>query len=52
MLTLSPILTAVTMTIIPLMFLAMRWITKRTGKLYKMQQRDIGEVNGYIEEII
>lgn len=52
MLMLSPVLTAVTMTIIPLMFLAMKWITRRTGKLYKMQQRDIGDVNGYIEEII
>ncbi|WP_085992695.1 ABC transporter ATP-binding protein [Oceanobacillus senegalensis] len=52
MLTLSPILTMVTMVIIPLMFLAMRWITKRTGRLYKMQQRDIGEINGYVEEII
>ncbi|WP_369801988.1 ABC transporter ATP-binding protein [Oceanobacillus sp. Castelsardo] len=52
MLILSPILTFVTMTIIPVMFLAMRWITRRTSRLYKMQQRDIGEVNGYVEEII
>lgn len=49
---LSPILTVVTMTIIPIMFLAIRWITRRTSRLYKMQQRDIGEVNGYVEEII
>lgn len=52
MISLSPILTAITMSIIPLMYLAMRWITRRTGKLYKMQQRDIGEVNGYVEEIV
>ncbi|WP_156288904.1 ABC transporter ATP-binding protein [Oceanobacillus salinisoli] len=52
MLLLSPILTLVTMIIIPMMFLAMRWITRRTGRLYKMQQRDIGEVNGYVEEIV
>ncbi|RLL45084.1 ABC transporter ATP-binding protein [Oceanobacillus piezotolerans] len=52
MLSLSPILTAVTMTIIPIMFLSIRWITKRTGPLYKMQQRDIGDVNGYVEEIL
>ncbi|RKQ32648.1 ABC transporter ATP-binding protein [Oceanobacillus halophilus] len=52
MISLSPILTLVTMIIIPMMFLAMRWITKRTGRLYKMQQRAIGEVNGYVEEIV
>ncbi|WP_040979718.1 ABC transporter ATP-binding protein [Oceanobacillus jeddahense] len=52
MLYLSPILTAITMSIIPVMYLAMRWITKRTGPLYKLQQRDLGEVNGYVEEIV
>ncbi|MCG1028597.1 ATP-binding cassette domain-containing protein [Virgibacillus halodenitrificans] len=52
MLYLSPILTVVTMSIIPLMFLGMRWITKRTGPLYKLQQKDLGEVNGYVEEIV
>src|SRR5690625_1351833 len=36
MLILSPLLTAITMTIIPIMFIAMRWITKRTGPLYKI----------------
>ncbi|PAV29166.1 multidrug ABC transporter ATP-binding protein [Virgibacillus profundi] len=52
MLYLSPILTFVTMSIIPLMFLGMKWITKRTGPLYKLQQNDLGEVNGYVEEIV
>lgn len=52
MLLLSPLLTLITMTIIPLMYGAMRWITKRTGPLYKMQQNDLGEVNGYVEEIV
>lgn len=52
MLTLSPILTAITMTIIPIMFVAMRWITKRTGPLYKLQQNNLGELNGYVEETI
>ncbi len=28
----------------------MKWITKRTGRLFKEQQRDLGDVNGYIEE--
>src|SRR5699024_6002855 len=52
MLYLSPLLTLVTMTIIPLMFIVMRWITKRTGPLYKLQQHDLGELNGFVEESI
>ncbi|MFA1818916.1 ABC transporter ATP-binding protein [Virgibacillus oceani] len=52
MLYLSPLLTVVTMSIIPAMFLVMRWITRRTGPLYKLQQNDLGEVNGYVEEIV
>ena len=52
MLILSPILTIITMTIIPVMFIAMKWITNRTGPLYKLQQRELGEVNGYVEEIV
>src|SRR5690625_438566 len=52
MLILSPLLTVITMTIIPVMFLAMRWITKRTGPLYKKQQKDLGDLNGYVEEIM
>jgi len=52
MVVLSPILTLITMTIIPIMFLAMRWITKRTGPLYKIQQNDLGALNGYVEETV
>ncbi|GGP14481.1 ABC transporter ATP-binding protein [Oceanobacillus neutriphilus] len=52
MLYLSPVLTLVTMSIIPVMFFSMRWITRRTGPLYKLQQRDLGDVNGYVEEIV
>ncbi|GGA96169.1 ABC transporter ATP-binding protein [Macrococcus hajekii] len=52
MLTLSPLLTLLTMVIIPVMFLATRWITNRTGPLYKMRQQALGEMNAYIEEII
>lgn len=52
MLYLSPLLTLLTMIIIPVMFLAMRWITRRTSKLFKEQQRAIGELNGMIEETI
>src|SRR5699024_12351124 len=52
MLYLSPLLTLITMVIIPILFISMRWITKRTGPLYNLQQSDIGEVNGYVEEIL
>ncbi|HZW67293.1 MAG TPA: ABC transporter ATP-binding protein [Pseudogracilibacillus sp.] len=48
---LSPLLTVITMSIIPLLLIGMRWITKRTGPLFKIQQRNLGELNGYIEEI-
>nr|WP_106782455.1 ABC transporter ATP-binding protein [Lysinibacillus timonensis] len=52
MLILSPLLTVLTMVIIPFMFTAMRWITKRTGKLFKEQQAAVGALNGMIEETI
>jgi ATP-binding cassette subfamily B protein len=52
MIWLSPILTVITLLIIPLMVIGMKWITKRTGKLFKKQQQNLGELNGYIEEII
>lgn len=52
MLYLSPLLTLLTMLIIPVMFWAIRWITRRTGKLYKEQQAAVGALNGMIEESI
>ncbi|MDQ0219130.1 ATP-binding cassette subfamily B protein [Peribacillus cavernae] len=52
MLWLSPLLTVITLMIVPLMFAGMKWITSRTGKLFKEQQRNIGELNGFIEETI
>ncbi|MER2261936.1 MAG: ABC transporter ATP-binding protein [Psychrobacillus sp.] len=52
MLMLSPLLTLVTLIIVPVMFFAMKWITKRTSKLFKEQQQAVGELNGMIEETI
>lgn len=52
MLWLSPLLTLLTLIIVPLMFFGMKWITKRTGPLFKEQQRNLGELNGFIEETI
>ncbi|MGP4059385.1 ABC transporter ATP-binding protein [Halobacillus sp. H74] len=51
MLWLSPLLTILTLTIVPVMYFGMKWITKRTGPYFKKQQRDLGEVNGYVEEM-
>ncbi|RNA66796.1 ABC transporter ATP-binding protein [Alteribacter keqinensis] len=50
MLWLSPLLTLITMLIIPSMVFGMKWITKRTSKLFKAQQKNLGELNGYIQE--
>lgn len=52
MLYLSPLLTLVTMIIIPVMFLVTRTISSRTRKLFKEQQKSLGEINGFIEETI
>ncbi|WP_342436328.1 ABC transporter ATP-binding protein [Paenibacillus sp. FSL L8-0436] len=52
MLWLSPLLTLLTFIVVPLMTLGMRWITRRTGPLFKERQRSMGELNGYIEETL
>jgi ATP-binding cassette subfamily B multidrug efflux pump len=51
MIWLSPLLTLITLLIVPLMFFGMKWITNRTGRFFKEQQRNLGELNGFIEEI-
>jgi ATP-binding cassette, subfamily B, multidrug efflux pump len=52
MLWLSPLLTLLTFIVVPLMAFGMRWITKRTGPLFRERQRNLGELNGYIEETL
>lgn len=52
MLLLSPLLTVLTFTIVPLMFFGMKWITNRTNRYFKQQQIDLGELNGYVEETL
>ncbi|MBO2944060.1 ABC transporter ATP-binding protein [Paenibacillus sp. F411] len=52
MLWLSPLLTLLTFTVVPLMAAGLRWITRRTGPLFKERQRNLGELNGYIEETL
>ncbi|GGF19998.1 putative ABC transporter ATP-binding protein YfiC [Halobacillus andaensis] len=51
MLWLSPVLTLLTLTIVPVMYFGMKWITKRTGRYFKDQQKHLGDVNGYVEEM-
>lgn len=50
MIILSPLLTLLTLTIVPLMFFGMKWITARTSKYFKEQQRNLGDLNGFVEE--
>ncbi|PPA68914.1 ABC transporter ATP-binding protein [Jeotgalibacillus proteolyticus] len=52
MLYLSPLLTLIAMLVIPAMYFGLKWITKRTGRLFKEQQRNLGEINGYIQETL
>ncbi|CAM3835816.1 ABC transporter transmembrane domain-containing protein [Alkalicoccus chagannorensis] len=50
MLYLSPLLTFITLTIVPAMVFGMKWITKRTAPLFKAQQKRLGEMTGYVQE--
>lgn len=52
MLVISPILTLVTLVTVPLMFLGARGIVRKSRKYFKAQQESLGNVNGYIEEMI
>jgi len=52
MIILSPILTVASLITVPLVFLLTRSIAKRTGKLFKAQQMELGKLNGQIEETI
>ncbi|MBP1157407.1 MULTISPECIES: ABC transporter ATP-binding protein [unclassified Paenibacillus] len=52
MIWLSMPLTLITLSMIPIMVLGMKWITARTGKYFKEQQRNMGELNGFVEEAL
>jgi ATP-binding cassette, subfamily B, multidrug efflux pump len=52
MLVLSPLLTFASIITIPFVFLLTRTITKKTGHLFKEQQKELGKLNGHIEETI
>lgn len=52
MLWLSPLMTLITFITVPAMFYGMKWITKRTSVLFKEQQRNLGALNGTIQESV
>ncbi|WP_044736300.1 ABC transporter ATP-binding protein [Geobacillus kaustophilus] len=52
MLSQSVLLTIVALVVVPLMYAGMRWITNRTRVRFREQQRALGEMNGFIEEVI
>lgn len=52
MFSLSVPLTIITMLSVSTMFFAVRFISSRSGRYYGQQQKDLGIVNGFIEEMI
>lgn len=52
MLFLSPLLTILSLVVIPVGFAVTAKIAKHTRKYFTAQQKEIGDINGYIEEII
>ena len=52
MLLLSPILTLISLIAIPLMLIITRTIAKISRRFYREQQKNLGELNGYIEEMV
>lgn len=52
MIILSPILTLASIVTVPLVFLLTRTIARRTSKLFKNNQVELGRLNGHIEETI
>lgn len=52
MLYISPILTLVTLVMVPLMFFFARMIVGKSRKYFRAQQESLGTINGYVEEMI
>ncbi len=51
MLSISPLLTAITIVVLPLSFLVTRVIAPRSQKYFADQWKNIGDLNGHIEEM-
>lgn len=52
MLLLSPKLTIISLVTIPIMFLVTKGIAKITKRYFKLQQQNLGELNGFVEEVV
>ncbi|WP_160673238.1 ABC transporter ATP-binding protein [Clostridium sp. C8-1-8] len=52
MIILSPVITLVVVVMTPLCFLLSSFIAKNSKKMFREQSKTLGELNGYIEEII
>ncbi len=52
MLLLSPPLTLISLLIVPVMIISSRLLIKFNGRFFKRQQRELGDLNGYVEEMI
>ena len=51
MLTISPLLTLITIVVLPLSFIVTRVIAPRSQKYFKEQWKHLGELNGHVEEM-
>lgn len=51
MFTISWIITLVSLVILPLSFIATKAVIKKSQKYFKMQQAEIGHINGHVEEM-
>ncbi|MCW6661066.1 ABC transporter ATP-binding protein/permease [Aerococcaceae bacterium NML201209] len=51
MLTISPLMTGITLLVIPISFLSIRFLMRRSQKYFKQQQDSLGVINGQIEEV-
>ena len=51
MLTISPLLTLITIVVLPLSFIVTRVIAPRSQKHFKEQWKHLGELNGHVEEM-
>ncbi|MCD7963589.1 MAG: ABC transporter ATP-binding protein/permease [Rikenellaceae bacterium] len=52
MMYISPILTVIAVITVPVMLLTARYVVKRSRKYFTAQQSSLGELNGYVEEMM
>ncbi|MCC8089312.1 MAG: ABC transporter ATP-binding protein/permease [Rikenellaceae bacterium] len=52
MMYISPILTVIALITVPVMLLTARYVVKRSRRYFKAQQASLGDLNGYVEEMM